>query len=81
MGQHSQRIYLETKWTKTLDWNFEGPDVKWFINGKFNITENAIDRHLPTKANQTAFIWEPNAVDGTHASSPIKICMMMKCVK
>ncbi|MFN8117624.1 MAG: acetate--CoA ligase [Bacteroidia bacterium] len=54
------------KWTKTLDWNFEGPDVKWFINGKFNITENAIDRHLPTKANQTAFIWEPNAVDATH---------------
>ncbi|MBL7935912.1 MAG: acetate--CoA ligase, partial [Bacteroidia bacterium] len=45
---------------------FDSPDVKWFINGKFNITENAIDRHLETKANQTAFIWEPNAVDGTH---------------
>jgi len=54
------------KWTKTLEWNFEGPDVKWFINGKFNITENAIDRHLATKANQTAFIWEPNATDGKH---------------
>lgn len=54
------------KWTKTLEWNFDSPDVKWFINGKFNITENAIDRHLSTKANQTAFIWEPNAVDGTH---------------
>lgn len=54
------------KWTKTLEWNFDSPDVKWFINGKFNITENAIDRHLETKANQTAFIWEPNAVDGTH---------------
>lgn len=54
------------KWTKTLEWNFDSPDVKWFINGKFNITENAIDRHLSTKANQTAFIWEPNAIDGTH---------------
>ena len=54
------------KWTKTLEWNFDSPDVKWFINGKFNITENAIDRHLLTKAYQTAFIWEPNAVDGTH---------------
>lgn len=54
------------KWTKTLEWNFDSPDVKWFINGKFNITENAIDRHLATKANQTAFIWEPNAIDGTH---------------
>ena len=54
------------KWTKILEWNFDSPDVKWFINGKFNITENAIDRHLSTKANQTAFIWEPNAVDGIH---------------
>jgi len=54
------------KWTKTLDWNFTGPDVKWFINGKFNITENAIDRHLPSKANQAAFTWEPNAIDSEH---------------
>jgi acetyl-CoA synthetase len=54
------------KWTKTLEWNFDSPDIKWFINGKFNVTENAIDRHLATKAHQTAFIWEPNAVDGTH---------------
>ena len=54
------------KWTKTLDWNFEEPNVKWFIGGKFNITENAIDRHLATKANKTAFIWEPNSVDAEH---------------
>lgn len=53
-------------WTKTLEWNFEQPKVKWFIDGKFNITENAIDRHLPTKANKTAFIWEPNSVDAEH---------------
>jgi len=54
------------KWTKTLEWNFDEPKVKWFIDGKFNITENAIDRHLATKANKTAFIWEPNSVDAEH---------------
>lgn len=54
------------KWDKVLDWNFEEPNIKWFINGKFNITENAIDRHLPEKANKTAFIWEPNSVDAKH---------------
>ena len=54
------------KHTKTLEWNFTEPNVKWFINGKFNITENAIDRHLATKANTTAFIWEPNSVDAEH---------------
>ncbi|MFO0320933.1 MAG: acetate--CoA ligase [Bacteroidota bacterium] len=47
-------------WTKTLEWNFEEPNVKWFIGAKLNITENCIDRHLLSKANKTAFIWEPN---------------------
>jgi acetyl-CoA synthetase len=48
------------KWDKVLDWNFEEPKVKWFINGKLNITENCLDRHLQNRANQTALIWEPN---------------------
>jgi len=53
----------KNKWDKTLQWDFKNFDVKWFINGKLNITENCIDRHLPHKANDTAFIWESNFVD------------------
>jgi acetyl-CoA synthetase len=48
------------KWSKVLEWDFHRPEVKWFIGGKLNITENCIDRHLPHKAQQTAIIWEPN---------------------
>ena len=48
------------KWDKALEWNFNTPEVKWFVGGKLNITENCIDRHLATRANQTAIIWEPN---------------------
>jgi acetyl-CoA synthetase len=48
------------KWDKVLEWDFLKPEVKWFSGGKMNITENCIDRHLPTKANQTALIWESN---------------------
>ena len=48
------------KWDKVLDWNFDEPNVKWFSNGKLNITENCLDRHLDTRGNQTAIIWEPN---------------------
>ena len=47
-------------WTNTLEWNFKEPKVKWFINGKFNITENCLDRHLDQSGNNTAIIWEPN---------------------
>src|SRR5689334_7503292 len=48
------------KWDNVLEWNFREPDVKWFIGGKLNITENCIDRHLEKKSGQAAIIWEPN---------------------
>jgi acetyl-CoA synthetase len=48
------------KWDKVLEWDFYRPEVKWFINGKLNITENCLDRHLRSRADQTAIIWEPN---------------------
>ena len=51
------------KWDKVLEWNFTEPNVKWFIGGKLNITENCLDRHLPSRSNQKAIIWEPNNPD------------------
>jgi acetyl-CoA synthetase len=48
------------KWDKVLEWDFNQPAAKWFINGKLNITENCIERHLPQRAKQSAIIWEPN---------------------
>ncbi|MBS1525434.1 MAG: acetate--CoA ligase [Bacteroidetes bacterium] len=47
-------------WIKVLDWNFEEPNVKWFIGGKLNITENCLDRHLDKLGDKPAIIWEPN---------------------
>lgn len=47
-------------WQKTLEWEFDTPSVKWFLGGKTNITYNCLDRHLNTRGNQTALIWEPN---------------------
>ena len=51
------------KWTSVLKSDFKKPDVNWFINGKLNITENCIDRHLKTQPYKTAIIWEPNNPD------------------
>lgn len=48
------------KWDKVLDWNFRDPDIQWFINGKMNITENCLDRHIAARGNQVAILWEPN---------------------
>jgi len=51
------------KWSKVVDWSFSDYHVKWFDGATLNITENCIDRHLPEKANDTAFIWESNFMD------------------
>jgi acetyl-CoA synthetase len=48
------------RWDKTLEWNFIEPNIKWFEGGKLNITENCLDRHLATRGDKTALIWEPN---------------------
>ena len=48
------------RWNKTFEFDFRKPDFKWFINGKLNITENCLDRHLLKKADKTAIIFEPN---------------------
>ena len=59
-GDIAEHFYWRKKWDKVLDWNFKEPDVKWFINGKLNITENCIDRHLAELGEKPAIIWEPN---------------------
>ncbi|MFI1770399.1 acetate--CoA ligase [Thalassobellus citreus] len=48
------------KWDNVLSWDFSKPEVKWFEGAELNITENCIDRHLATRANKTAILFEPN---------------------
>ena len=68
-GQIAEEFTWKKKWDKVLEYDFLKPEVKWFINGKLNITENCIDRHLPQRANQTAILWESN--DTNEASRKI----------
>ena len=48
------------KWNNVLSWDFTKPEAKWFEGAQLNITENCIDRHLLTKGNKTAILFEPN---------------------
>ncbi len=56
----AEEFVWRKKWDRILEWNFAQPDVKWFLNGKLNITENCLDRHLAKHGEQPAIIWEPN---------------------
>ena len=53
-------FFWRKRWDKVLDWDFEGPDVKWFVNAKLNITENIFERNLFTIGDNPAIIWEPS---------------------
>lgn len=56
----AENFLWRKKWDKVLDWNFTEPKIEWFKGAKLNITENCIDRHLATKGEDAAIIWEPN---------------------
>ena len=47
-------------WETVCNWDFRKPNIKWFDGGELNITSNCLDRHLATRGDKTAIIWEPN---------------------
>ena len=48
------------RWNSVLRYDLDTPQVKWFEGAKLNITENCIDRHLYSRGDKTAIIFEPN---------------------
>lgn len=56
----ANQFFWRKKWSKVVEWDFEKPDVKWFVDAKLNITENILERHLFTIGDKPAIIWEPN---------------------
>jgi acetyl-CoA synthetase len=59
-GRVADSFHWKKPWDEVLQWNFDEPNIKWFVNGKLNITENILDRHLYTKGDDPAIIWEAN---------------------
>ncbi|MGB3145258.1 MAG: acetate--CoA ligase [Maribacter sp.] len=69
------------RWDNVLSWDFSKPEIKWFEGAKLNITENCLDRHLPTRGSKTAIIFEPNdpkeeAVHITYRQLHERVCRM-----
>ena len=74
------------KYDKVLDWNFSEPNVKWFVNGKLNITENCLDRHLEERGDQTAILWVDNdpsveATSYTYKELHAEVCRVANMLK
>ena len=48
------------KWSKVFDYDFSKPKFEWFVDGKLNITQNCLDRHVENTPEKLAIIFEPN---------------------
>jgi len=45
-------------WNKVLEWNFDQGKISWFEGAELNVCYNCVDRHLESRGDQTAIIWE-----------------------
>jgi acetyl-CoA synthetase len=56
-GDQAHRFQWRRQWERVLDWD-GGPDHRWFVGGRLNITVNALDRHANgPRANKVAYVW------------------------
>ena len=60
--EHATRVNWMKAPTEIKDVSFElgNVSINWFKDGTLNVAENCIDRHLATRGDQTAIIWEPD---------------------
>ncbi|MGN2615330.1 acetate--CoA ligase [Aliivibrio fischeri] len=58
--EHGQIVDWMTPYTKVKNTSFDTGhvDIKWFEDGELNVSANCIDRHLATRGNEIAIIWE-----------------------
>lgn len=47
-------------WQKVMNYDFPKGHIRWFEGGQLNVSYNCLDRHLESRGEQTAIIWEGN---------------------
>ncbi len=64
-GAEGKRLDWITPYTRVKNTSFayDAVSIKWFEDGTLNVSANCIDRHLETRGDQTAIIWEPDSPD------------------
>ncbi len=56
--QAEQFLDWQQPWDKVVEYDYPKGEISWFAGGKLNVSVNCIDRHLATRGDQVALIWE-----------------------
>jgi acetyl-CoA synthetase len=54
-AERARELHWFTPWREVLQWT--PPHAKWFVGGTLNVSYNCLDRHLPARQDQPAFLW------------------------
>ncbi|MEO0692287.1 MAG: acetate--CoA ligase [Pseudomonadota bacterium] len=87
-AEHGKRVDWIKPFSTVRDVSYAFGDVsiKWYADGTLNVAANCIDRHLETRGDQTAIIWEPDdpadaAQHITYAQLHAETCKMANVLK
>jgi acetyl-CoA synthetase len=58
--QAAELLYWRKRWHSVVDWDFNTAKIRWFEGATLNVSENCIDRHITSRADKVAIIWEGN---------------------
>ncbi len=56
--QAREFLHWDRSWSSVCGGDFSAGTATWFAGGKLNVTTNCIDRHLATRGDQVAILWE-----------------------
>jgi acetyl-CoA synthetase len=72
-------------WDTVLDWDYHKGHIRWFEGGRLNACYNCVDRHLETRGDQTALIWEgddpANDAHVTYRELHKQVCRLANVLK
>ncbi len=86
-GRMGKRIEWTRPYSQVRDVSFDAKDfhVKWFHDGQLNVSYNCLDRHLATRGDKTAILWEgDNPSESLHLSYRelyYKVCKLANALK
>ena len=56
--QAEEFVTWTRRWDRVSNWDFNSANIRWFEGAKLNVCYNCVDRHLATRGDQVAILWE-----------------------
>ncbi|MFN3944702.1 MAG: acetate--CoA ligase [Allosphingosinicella sp.] len=84
-GDQARRIHWERNPSRVANWSWDPVDIKWFEDGVLNLCHNCVDRHLESRADTPAIVWEGDEPGVTrtltYAALYREVVRMANCLK